>query len=481
MEDAGDDDDDDEGGLLRNEGEALKELFDVFPVRGVIEPGAQRSIEFTFCGLSDSVMSRCFAVCSVEGGPDYRLRLSGGSTSPKYRVDPADISFGNVFLNRPATREVRVTNTGQIPFLFHADLSAIAKSLWVLDVSPTHGVIEPAQTLPLSVSVRPGCIEFVDVTFSILIGGGYRVPISVRARGVHAELSIQTPNAVNSILAAAAEEGDLAAAVPAGQDQGLTGTAETEAATLPDTREASNTRRHTTVTSASKPAVMVGGVIASLTETNANLTRSAPELQLAKSKRTATITRGAAACNGEMLRLLREAYDGIGARVAAVVSRKDAKQEARTTRLGGFNEESVLKAVEEGGMTFVRSTATYSLPVGYEIMTNTEHRKLLDEVAVPGSKKSLEFGVAVLGYRQELIFHLHNTSPTIPLSLPVHKKAMRDKGFFVNTVPLLTIPPKKSADVPVTAEASEEGLLSLRCSSSSELGGSTHLLIDFFC
>ena len=62
------------------------EAFDVLPIRSVLEPGESEDVEFVLFGHTNSKFN-CFAICEVEGGPEYKLTLIGESSTVAYSLN----------------------------------------------------------------------------------------------------------------------------------------------------------------------------------------------------------------------------------------------------------------------------------------------------------------------------------------------------------------------------------------------------------
>lgn len=54
----------------------VAEMFDVLPIRNVVQPGERETFEFVMFGVRDRKM-HARAVCEVIGGPVYEFNLSG--------------------------------------------------------------------------------------------------------------------------------------------------------------------------------------------------------------------------------------------------------------------------------------------------------------------------------------------------------------------------------------------------------------------
>lgn len=58
----------------------INEVFDILPVSGTLDPGQHETVEFTFYA-GNMLHYSGIAICSVEGGPDYRVQIDGESSN----------------------------------------------------------------------------------------------------------------------------------------------------------------------------------------------------------------------------------------------------------------------------------------------------------------------------------------------------------------------------------------------------------------
>ena len=79
-------------------------MFDILPLYGTLKPGDTEQVTFTFFGHQDTT-SEAVAVCEVEGGPTYEVRLRGEASLVQYRFDCLDIDYGKQV---PLTRGFRI-------------------------------------------------------------------------------------------------------------------------------------------------------------------------------------------------------------------------------------------------------------------------------------------------------------------------------------------------------------------------------------
>ena len=69
------------------------QVFDILPLHGLLLPGQSQQVQFTFYGHA-GITTEVTAVCRVEGGPAYQLRLSGEASGMEYRFSSRHIDLG---------------------------------------------------------------------------------------------------------------------------------------------------------------------------------------------------------------------------------------------------------------------------------------------------------------------------------------------------------------------------------------------------
>ena len=78
-----------------------QQVFDILPLHGTLLPGQSQQVQFTFYGHT-GVATDVMAVCRVEGGPTYQVRLSGEASGVQYRFNRTNINMGQQVQRRKA-------------------------------------------------------------------------------------------------------------------------------------------------------------------------------------------------------------------------------------------------------------------------------------------------------------------------------------------------------------------------------------------
>lgn len=68
-------------------------MFDISPLHGHLQPGDQQLVTFSFYG-QHNVSREVVALCHVEEGPTYEVKLRGEVSVISYSLDPTHVDFG---------------------------------------------------------------------------------------------------------------------------------------------------------------------------------------------------------------------------------------------------------------------------------------------------------------------------------------------------------------------------------------------------
>ena len=61
----------------------MNEVFDILPLNGNLDPGEIETVEFIFNSYEDKIF-KALAICQVDGGPFYEVKLKGNSSTMQY-------------------------------------------------------------------------------------------------------------------------------------------------------------------------------------------------------------------------------------------------------------------------------------------------------------------------------------------------------------------------------------------------------------
>ncbi|XP_058278129.1 hydrocephalus-inducing protein homolog [Hirundo rustica] len=71
----------------------VAKAFSILPLSGVLQPGERQQVSFTFFGHLNTIAG-VRALCHVEGGPTYKVELTGGASRVSYSLSPREIDCG---------------------------------------------------------------------------------------------------------------------------------------------------------------------------------------------------------------------------------------------------------------------------------------------------------------------------------------------------------------------------------------------------
>ncbi|XP_066051005.1 hydrocephalus-inducing protein homolog [Chamaea fasciata] len=147
-----------------------EKVFSILPVSGVLQPGETQQASFTFFGLLDTI-ARVTALCHVEGGPTYKVKLTGEASRVSYLLSSREIDCGLQMFNEIHHATVTLENTCNMEFSWVLNPSTADQDLpGVFLVKPTAGSIAPGETQELNFSYVPGLPGAFSRTYHLKVG-----------------------------------------------------------------------------------------------------------------------------------------------------------------------------------------------------------------------------------------------------------------------------------------------------------------------
>ena len=71
------------------------QIFDITPIYGTLQPGESEKVTLTFYGHAN-IGSEVCAVCEVDGGPSYEIKLKGEASLVNYKFDYLEIDYNKI-------------------------------------------------------------------------------------------------------------------------------------------------------------------------------------------------------------------------------------------------------------------------------------------------------------------------------------------------------------------------------------------------
>eukprot|EP01042_Synura_sphagnicola_P028807 gene28807-37157_t len=140
-------------------------VFDILPIRSILRPGESEDVELVMYAHENHKFSGR-AVCSVKGGPEYTIVLTGEASTVSFSLDRSVINFGRVLYNERKDEELYILNQGLVAFNFEISAEELS-SPGILDVIPASGKVPPGEKFKVIVRIRPwrpeNICEFVTV------------------------------------------------------------------------------------------------------------------------------------------------------------------------------------------------------------------------------------------------------------------------------------------------------------------------------
>ena len=151
------------------------DAFDVFPIRGRLEPGELAASHIQFVAKNEYAENK--AIMHVDGGPDYEISLCGGSSLITYDIFPQTIDFESKRYSQVNTTQVFVENTSRCPFSFETKIDQVT-DLSIL-IEPMEATVQPNEKVPINVTVRTPHPGIYKDRFVICVGGVQDIEILI--------------------------------------------------------------------------------------------------------------------------------------------------------------------------------------------------------------------------------------------------------------------------------------------------------------
>ncbi|XP_036202709.1 hydrocephalus-inducing protein homolog [Myotis myotis] len=172
------------------------DVFDILPLYGELQPYSSGQIAFTFYGHCD-IIAQATALCKVEGGPNYEIKLRGETSMVSYSFDTKDINYGLQLFDRVTETKVTLKNTGKVGFEFKVltnDQSSPDNLLpGVPLILPLSGFISSLKEQELKIYYLPGGPEIFQRSFQVQIAHLDPESITLRGEGIFPRIYIDLP------------------------------------------------------------------------------------------------------------------------------------------------------------------------------------------------------------------------------------------------------------------------------------------------
>ncbi|NWU95982.1 HYDIN protein, partial [Upupa epops] len=180
----------------------VEEVFDILPLYGVLQPGKSQQVTFTFFGHTN-IVAHVMALCEVEGGPTYKIMLSGEASIINYLLDVTEIDCGLQLFNEITEVEVTLQNSGKVGFTYMVLSPGAVTAATTLPgvplVVPSTGYIGPGKQQLLKVYYLPGVPGVFCRTFQIQVGHLKPEKISLKGEGSFPRIYLDLPRNVKGV------------------------------------------------------------------------------------------------------------------------------------------------------------------------------------------------------------------------------------------------------------------------------------------
>lgn len=159
--------------LISNGDLDVSSIFDIFPTRSVLAPGASDETHVTFFANGSSngggISYEASALCHIIGGPEYLIELKGHSAAGSYILEPTKFDFGTRLCTDLLSDVIRLTNKSDSTLDF-SSVPPKVSALTELNIDPMRGSLEPGESVCIRISIITGFPNDFHESFFVKIG-----------------------------------------------------------------------------------------------------------------------------------------------------------------------------------------------------------------------------------------------------------------------------------------------------------------------
>jgi hypothetical protein len=171
----------------------INEVFDILPVSGTLGCGEGETVEFTFYA-GNMLHYSGIAICSVDGGPDYRVQIDGESSKVAFEISEKELDYGEIAYNESSTKTFEVHNLGAVPFEFSVNLSKVSRS-GLIECYPMNGKVAAKEKFEVQCKFYPGIPDNITEVFQVECAHFPPRSITVKAVGIFPGCLLSFPRA----------------------------------------------------------------------------------------------------------------------------------------------------------------------------------------------------------------------------------------------------------------------------------------------
>lgn len=169
----------------------VSSLFDILPVRGVVDPGEICEAQFLHKGFAKGEFEYK-ALCIAQGGPEYEFLLKGESSDIQFKLDKEQLLLGSVLYDETAETTFTITNTGKVELSFSIECPQVSDDL-VVDVIPKSGHLPGGEKKAVRVRFCPGLPKRMETELQLFVAHLAPKIITIEAQGALPSVDISLP------------------------------------------------------------------------------------------------------------------------------------------------------------------------------------------------------------------------------------------------------------------------------------------------
>lgn len=187
--------------------EPLNEIFDILPLRGIVEPGQVENIEFSYFALFNTKFD-VNALCRVIGGPEYTLKLNGEASNVSYNLSFGKksklIDIGDAFLGQKTNHDFEIENVSKVTFDYSIRIDFSIKKAKLMTefitFTPSKGTLSGGEKVKIKLSIAPGFPGTMYQVLIIQIAHFEPEVVSIKGSGIFPSIRLYAVRKVDSEL-----------------------------------------------------------------------------------------------------------------------------------------------------------------------------------------------------------------------------------------------------------------------------------------
>ena len=155
-------------------------------------------MEFTYYA-GNGLTYNGMAVCSVDGGPDYDVPITGSSHTVNFKLSTNSLDYGEVPYTEVVPKDFYIENVGRVPFEFNINLGPLSRQ-GVIECSTMTGKVLAHERFKITVKFYPGIPDNIKEMFLVECGHFPAEKFTVKAVGIYPACLLSFPRSEETLF-----------------------------------------------------------------------------------------------------------------------------------------------------------------------------------------------------------------------------------------------------------------------------------------